>query len=436
MSSGRKVKNLSDDKMKELKQNRLKKRTFAKVQWAVRAYHDWHNNCLSDPLTYDYRIYESDIDRLDRLGKENLEFALCKFIAEVTKVKDGSDYPGCTLYQMCVSIQKHLNQGGLNWKLVEGDEFRDLHVVLDNVMKERAAQSIGLVKRQAEYISFEYEDRLWNENILGEDTPDKLCDTVLFLLGMNLALRAGDEHYDLRCQSEVKPSQLSFKRNSEGECCLVYTEDTTTKTNDGGLKSMRKEWKVVWVYPSKNSVRDPVRLVEKYISLCPPVSVKTKKMNFYLHSLEKPTPTQWYGEQVVGLNSIRKVVGNLLKSAQLDGHFTNHSLRRSSTSRLFQSGVDRKLIKEFTGHQSDALNEYEITFDHQRKAISNIISGDESDKGKEKEGELCESKCETSNVEISIMNKAGGRYMSCSCSKRNIKIDEASKIAEVVKQIL
>ena len=48
-----------------------------------------------------------------KLDKSNLEFALCKFIAEVTKVKDGSDYPGKTLYQMCVSIQKHLNHNGI-----------------------------------------------------------------------------------------------------------------------------------------------------------------------------------------------------------------------------------------------------------------------------------------------------------------------------------
>ena len=29
-------------------------------------------------------------------------------LAEVTKMKDGSDYPGKTLYQLCVSIQKYL----------------------------------------------------------------------------------------------------------------------------------------------------------------------------------------------------------------------------------------------------------------------------------------------------------------------------------------
>ena len=43
--------------------------------------------------------------------------------------------------------------------------------------------------------SLEFEEKLWSDNILGEDSPDKLCSTVLYLLGVNCALRAGDKHY-------------------------------------------------------------------------------------------------------------------------------------------------------------------------------------------------------------------------------------------------
>ena len=42
----------------------------------------------------------------------------------------------------------------------------------------------------------------------------------------------------------------------------------------------------------------------------------------------------------------------MLKDAELDGYFTNHSLKRSSTTCLFQVGVDRKIVKEFTLHTS------------------------------------------------------------------------------------
>ena len=104
VSTIHKFKNISDEKLHALQRNQLKRCTYAKMQWTVKAFHEWRNNKLSDPITYDYRIYQCDIDRPESLVKEIFEFAMCKFIAEVTKVKDGSDYPGKTLYEMCLSI--------------------------------------------------------------------------------------------------------------------------------------------------------------------------------------------------------------------------------------------------------------------------------------------------------------------------------------------
>ena len=94
---------------------------------------------------------------------------------------------------------------------------------------------------------------------------------------------------------------------------LLALSNNSTKTNDGGLKHMRKECKVVWVYPSEDSTRCPVRIVDKYISLLPPIKAVTKKPNFYLRSLEKVTPAQWYGKQVVGLNTLKIYMKEMLK---------------------------------------------------------------------------------------------------------------------------
>ena len=154
----------------------------------------------------------------------------------------------------------------------------------------------------------------------------------------------------------------------------MYTEDTTTKTNDGGLNSMQKERKAVWVYPSSNPVRCPVRIIDKYISLLPPVKATSKKGNFYLRSLEKYNQAQWYGEQVVGLNSIRRVMSDVCEKAKIKGFITNHSLRRTGTTRLFTKGVERTLIKEFTEHRSDAVDAYAVTSHEQREKLSNILT--------------------------------------------------------------
>ena len=268
--------------MAQLKIEKLKKRTFSKMQWSVRAYNDWRAQKLLDVGNFDQKIYEADLTKLEFLTKSNLCYALCRFMAEVTKVKDSKDYPGKTLYEMLTSIQKFLHQNRVMWKLLDDVEFMDLKVVLDNIMKERTVQNIGMTVKQASYIPYSVEEDMWKKGILGEDTPDKLRETVLFLVGINIGLRACNERYALWRDSDDRASQLSFERSENGKCCLVYREDTISKTNDGGLKSLKKDRKVVWVFPSENIVRCPVRLVDKYVSLLPPVGKKNSKANFYL----------------------------------------------------------------------------------------------------------------------------------------------------------
>ena len=333
----------------------MKKCTFNKVKWAVKAYNDWQSHRMSDPTMFDVRIYESDLDHVDLLEMDTFEYSVCNFLVEVKKV-DGTNYPGKTLYHLVVSIQKHVKSKGKNWKLIEGGQFSAIRTVLKNLMKDQAKRNIGNVKRQAQMIDSVVEEKLWELGVLGEENPDQFRWTVLFLLGLNAGLRAGDENYALCRDSPTLPSQLQFERNSKGVRCLIYKEDTTTKTNDGGLNSMQKEHKVVWIYSSQNAVRCPVCIIDKYISLLPLTKPTTEKFNFYLRGLDKTTPAQWYGEQVVGLSMIRKTMQEICKKAKVEGFITNHSLHRTGTTKLFVNDVDRKLIKEFTGHTSGAVD--------------------------------------------------------------------------------
>ena len=134
-------KSVSDEKLQELKEHKLKKCTYAKKMWGVRTYKEWRMERLKE--CYDIRIWQADLDNVEGISVDCFLFAMCKFLAEVTKQKDGSDYPGHTLYHLVISIQKFLN--GKPWKLVEGVEFVELKHVLDNLMKDRAERNIGTV---------------------------------------------------------------------------------------------------------------------------------------------------------------------------------------------------------------------------------------------------------------------------------------------------
>ena len=410
---------VSDEKLKRMMECTFEVRSEAKIKWAVKAYRDWRNVKIDEDVC-DMNVVFSDLDEPCTLAKDKFEAALCRFIVEVKKSKEDLDYPGRTLYQMACCIQNHLKKHGIMWKLVHGEEFQNFNRVLDKVMQERSALRIGTVRKQAEVISLEFEDTLWKNSILGEDSPDKLRGTVLYLLGVNCALRAGDEHYALRRPGGCTSSQLSFEENSLGVKCLVYREDTVTKTNRGGLRDMKKERKIVWIKPNRNVNRCPVRIVQKYISLIPKSGTKS---NLYVHSLKHPKPSLWYTTKPLGVNKVRSVVKDMLKNAGLDGFFTNHSLRRTAATRLFQSGQNVKLIKEVTGHISDAVEKYETTSDAQRMRISSIIQGEEC---VEEQVNITDNVCKKSDVPDLVVNvneshEKSDKMNMCSVLKEAIK---------------
>ena len=224
-------------------------------------------------------------------------------------------------------------------------------------------------------------------------------------------------------------SQIQFINNPKGVKCMVYKEDCITKTHDSGLHDMCRDRKIVWVYPNKFQVeRCPVHLVQKYLSLCPQNYVR--KPNFYLQSLQKLTPSQWYGEQVVGQNTIAKVVQNLMKEAGIPGFFTNHSTRHTSGTRLFRAGVDRKLVKEATGHASDAVDKYQITSDQQREIMSDIIAKTPM---KVMQNEETEKEITTESRPNKALLSISQRDKSCSCMKTEVN---SGNVCEIVQEII
>ena len=60
----------------------------------------------------------------------------------------------------------------------------------------------------------------------------------------------------------------------------------------------------------------------------------------------------------------------------INGFKTNHLLRASAATRLFNEGVDEQLIMERTGHHSiDGVRNYKRTSNDQLIAISDVLNG-------------------------------------------------------------
>ena len=125
-------------------------------------------------------------------------------------------------------------------------------------MKELKATG-NFEAKQAEPITHDVEDLMWQKGLLGDSNPKKIAwHTYMYILSR--LVRSGQEHWQLRHQ----PSQLRLVQPPCGDPDLVYEEDVS-KTNQEGLKHRKKGPKEVVQYANVNNPnRCIVRLYKLY----------------------------------------------------------------------------------------------------------------------------------------------------------------------------
>jgi hypothetical protein len=224
--------------------------TINKTRWAVSVFNSWKNA----------RGWEGE---LLTMSNENLNSALNFFILEVRN-KSGKEYYPNTIYELIISIQHYLRANNRFVSFLDDTEFNTMREVLDAKMKSLSKQGIGLKRRQADIISIDQENIMWQKEILGSDSPKRLLDTLLYSIGLNFALRAAQEHRNLRVGEH---SQLTIKTSPNNVRYLEYREDVS-KCNPGGLNHRKVEPKVTRAYENLlQPERCIVKLFEKYMSL-------------------------------------------------------------------------------------------------------------------------------------------------------------------------
>ena len=140
---------------------------------------------------------------------------------------------------------------------------------------------------------------------------------------------------------------------------IEYVEDLS-KNHPGGLKGRRMKRKAVKHHANITKPQQCfVRLLRKYKEMCP---TDPKNNAFYLQPLKKLTADRWFSREPLGHNKLSQTVKNMCSSAGIHGFRTNHSLRATSATRLFNAGADEQLIMERTGHRSvDGVRSYKRT---------------------------------------------------------------------------
>ena len=216
----------------------------------------------------------------------------------------------------------------------------------------------------------EEEEKFWSTNVFGVHSPVALQRAVFYYVGKVCCLRGGEE------QRGLKPSQ--FQRTSNPDC-YTYIENGS-KNYSGVNPKVGNKTVPVYACPEKRP-RCLVYLLDTYFSKFPPNGLAMDV--FYLRpkrNLVGDSP--WYECAPIGKAKLGAFMESICAEAGVSKK-TNHSLRATGATALYNAGVPDKLIRDVTGHRSNALHLYERPTEEQKKQVSHVLMNHGTESNKE-----------------------------------------------------
>ena len=283
-----------------------------------------------------------------------------------TRKTDGSLYPPSSLRSLICGLTRVLQSNQAPFSVVDkGDSrFCPLLKTLDSLSSELHRSGVGAIRNSAKVIEIEHERIFWGKGLLGMSTPKILQRTVFFYVGLNFVLRGVQEQHDLiRSQFVRVPQNLQ-----EYDESVFYEYREYISKNNQHQKN-----KTVKAFALPGNDCCIVKVLGKYLSLLP-----AEATHFYMRAKDK-TPSNpsvsSFTNQRVGINVLKNVLPELSEKSGIQVRYTNHSLRATAITRMFNGEVDEKVIAETSGHRSlKALRSYEHTCKRKLQDVSRIIN--------------------------------------------------------------
>lgn len=339
---------LNSEEIDVLNQEGKSKNTIKRNRWAYKILTDWLEQ------------RNIDID-FQNTSTDQLGDVMARFIHEARR-SDGQRYQGATLVSIVAGIQNTLSTNEKQINFFNDNKFRIVKESLDTAMKLSAKLGCNLPRRSAGVINLGQEEMLWKK-CFGNETPDQLIDTLFYLNGIHFALRGGEEH------SMLTMDQFKLETRN-GKKCLIYTEKCS-KNNSGGLRNVRHQIKEVVQFESDNKTRCHVALFEKFQQVRP-----NDTNRFYIMPKKNCISLTWFTNRPIGKNKLAGFMKRISEKAGVPHHVTNHSLRATCATRLYEANVDEQLIMERTGHRSlNGVRAYKRTSDIHLEQCSAVLDG-------------------------------------------------------------
>ena len=320
------AKPISDEEIQSLRKSAIPQNTQKSTSFAVNVWKEWSaHRRMANPSDWPAHLLI--------MNQWDMNRWLSRFVVEIRR-RDGKEYPPNTLHQICCGILRYVREVKPELDIFRDAEFASFRTTLDAEMKRLKARGVGVKIKQSEPISLDEEELLWSKKLLGDHSPQRLIDTLVYLCGTYFALRSVQEHRDLTLHSFELVERT-------GEVPYLVYHESVSKNHPGGLKKRSDKPKVVIHHA--NTERPDRCLIQFFKKYCEHRPNGVDHL-FYLAPIQNPKTKVWFKASPIGTNTIAKTVKRLCEAAGIQGHKTNHSLRVTAATRLFHEGVDEQLI--------------------------------------------------------------------------------------------
>ena len=274
------------------------------------------------------------------------------------------------------SAKKHIViPMGHRINILKNDEFKQSRSALMAKRRQLVSKGKGNRPYATRALTESEEDKLFEEGFFGNQEPRALQRAMWWFLSLHFGFRARDENRKL-CWGDV----ILSEDPDSGVEMLCWQVERGSKTQQGQeflhqcafnptLHATNQDWCPVKYYKSFRDHRPPeINRVESPFFL----AVKTKR---------SPNNPVWYMKYLLGKNELGKLLGEVAKIANLGGphKVTNHSVHKTSISRLLDTNCPEFYVSQLSGHKSwQSLNSYKTASLQHQRTMSHILSRESS----------------------------------------------------------
>ena len=288
--------------------------------WAINVFQEWKTtknqslknltsnpeDCIPDDILD--RNYGSDDVSVDPLAH------WLPVLFDEARSKDGRIYPPASLQGLFFAILRAMRQKNPlapNFMSRKDLRFKALHDKLDGAFLDHEEHASGAQKRLSTHmtsITPEQENQLWEQGILGTDSPFKLLRAVFYYMSRVFFIKGATKHRYLRFSQ--------FKRETNPDRYTYVAAESGPKNKKPHGIQMNSNFSPVYHANPAAGERCLVYLLDLYISKLPDNAFE--EGIFYhrpLAFVPKDVSCPWYGPSAVGLERLRVMAREIFNSA-------------------------------------------------------------------------------------------------------------------------